>query len=239
MLSIIIPTLNEERYLPRLLKSIKKQDFKDYEIIVADAGSTDKTLKIARSQGCITTGGGLPARGKNAGAEIARGELLLFLDADVILPKNFLKKSLEEFKRKDLKIASFCLLPINKNKSHHLVFNIFYNFPTILLEKFLPHAASGILIEKELFKKISGFDETIKLAEDHNLARQAKKMAKYGIVRSTKIYISARRFKKDGWLKTALKYLFCEMHMIFKGPLRSNIIKYEYNHYSKSKEDEV
>ena len=52
MISIIIPTLNEEKYLPLLLASIKEQSFdaaqdKDYEIIIADAGSKDKTLKIA------------------------------------------------------------------------------------------------------------------------------------------------------------------------------------------------
>ncbi len=51
-LSIIIPTYNEEEYLPKLLYSIKEQNFKDYEIIVADAGSIDKTKEIAESYGC-------------------------------------------------------------------------------------------------------------------------------------------------------------------------------------------
>jgi glycosyltransferase involved in cell wall biosynthesis len=239
MLSIIIPTLNEENYLPLLLESIKKQNFNDYEIIVADAGSTDKTLEIAKRYGCITTAGGLPAKGKNKGAGIARGNLLFFLDADVILPEIFFEKSLNEFKKRNLKIASFCLLPLKKSKSHRLVFNLFYNFPIVLLEKFLPHAATGILIEKEIFKKISGFDEEITLAEDHNLAREAKKLGDYGILKSSKIFISERRFEKDGWLKTALRYLFCELHMIFIGPLKSDIIKYEYDHYSKNKKDKV
>jgi len=48
MLSIIIPALNEENYLPRLLDCFKKQNFKDYEIIVADADSKDKTREVAR-----------------------------------------------------------------------------------------------------------------------------------------------------------------------------------------------
>ena len=55
ILSIIIPTYNEEEYLPLLLKSIKQQDFRDYEIIVADANSKDNTVKIAEEYGCIVT----------------------------------------------------------------------------------------------------------------------------------------------------------------------------------------
>ena len=52
MISIIIPTLNEEKYLPLLLSSIKKQNFNDYEIIIADAGSDDKTLEIVKNYNC-------------------------------------------------------------------------------------------------------------------------------------------------------------------------------------------
>ena len=82
MLSIIIPALNEENYLPLLLESIKKQDFKDYEIIVADAGPKDKTVQIAKNYGCKIAPGGLPAKGRNQGAKIAQGDLLLFITAD-------------------------------------------------------------------------------------------------------------------------------------------------------------
>ena len=91
MLSIIIPTLNEEHYLPLLLESIKRQDFDShgYEIIIADADSRDKTLKIAQNYNCKVIDGGLPAKGKNKGAKVARGDLLLFLDADTVLPENF------------------------------------------------------------------------------------------------------------------------------------------------------
>lgn len=71
MLSIIVPALNEEKYLPILLSQIKKQNFNsDSEIIVADAGSKDKTVEIARNYGCKIIPGGLPARGRNEGAKI-------------------------------------------------------------------------------------------------------------------------------------------------------------------------
>ena len=85
MLSIIIPTHNEENYLPKLLKCIKKQDYKDYEIIIGDSFSTDKTIEIARNYGCRiikdTVPNGGPAMGRNNAAKKARGEMLLFLDA--------------------------------------------------------------------------------------------------------------------------------------------------------------
>ncbi len=231
-ISVIMPALNEEKYLFLLLESIKKQNFSDYEIIVADGGSQDKTTNIAKKYNCKIMKGGLPAKGRNEGAKIAKGDLLLFLDADVFLPPKFLERVLKEFHQKKLEIAAFCLSPC-KNRFFQLLFNIFYNFPIIFLEKILPHAAMGILINKGIFRKLNGFDEDIKIAEDHDLARRAKKIGKYGILKSEKIYISLRRFKKDGWFKTALKYLFFELYMIFKGPVKSEIFKYKFNHYKE------
>jgi len=226
-LSIIIPTFNEEKYLPLLLESIKRQKFSDYEIIVADAGSKDKTKEIAREYNCKIISGGLPAKGRNNGARASQGNLLLFLDADVILPQSFFEKSLNEFKKRKLKIASFFLMPQEKSKLARFFFKLFYNLPILVMEKILAHAAMGILIDKGVFEKIQGFDESIKLAEDHDLARRAKKIGKYGILRSSKIFVSIRRFKKEGWLKTYLKFFLCEIHMIFIGPVRSDIFKYK------------
>jgi glycosyltransferase involved in cell wall biosynthesis len=126
MLSIIIPALNEEKRLPLLLESIKNQNFFDYEIILADAGSTDKTLEIAKKYGCKVIPGGLPAKGRNEGAKVAKSDLLFFCDADTILPNNFLKESLTEFEKRKLDIASFCLVPLPKNWWTSFLLNIFY-----------------------------------------------------------------------------------------------------------------
>lgn len=233
MLSIIIPTLNEEKYLLLSLESIKKQSFRDYEIIVADAGSKDRTIEIAKKYNCRIVPGGRPAKGRNEGAKAAKGDLLLFLDADLFLPEKFLERALNEFKKRNLDIASFRLLPAEKNKIATFCFFFFYNLPVILLEKILPHAAMGILIKKELFDKINGFDEDIALAEDHYLSRKAKKIGKFGIIRDAKIFVSIRRFEKDGWFKTYLKYFLCELHMLFLGPVKSDIFKYKFGHYNK------
>ncbi len=190
MLSIIIPTLNEEKYLPLLLESIKKQDFKDYEIIVADAGSRDNTVKIAREYGCRIVPGGLPAKGRNNGAKIASGDILFFLDADTILPNdNFLTDSLQEFDLRKLGIGSFCIEPYPPNKMAKFLLDVFYNRLIISLEKILPHSATGILAKKDIFDKINGYDESIKLSEDHDLARRAAKITKFGLLRSGKILV--------------------------------------------------
>lgn len=238
MLSIIIPALNEENYLPLLLKSIKKQDFKDYEIIVADAGSKDKTTDIAKEYSCKVVSGGLPAKGRNNGANAAEGSLLFFCDADVILPDNFFEKSLREFKLRQLDLASFCLVPIPENRISSFFVNIFYNQPIVLLENALPHSATGIFVKKDVFEKLGGFDEDVKLAEDHYLSRQAKRLTnvKLGIIKSTKIFVSDRRFKKEGWAKIGVKYLLCELHLIFLGPVKSDIFNYKFDHYNNDNE---
>ena len=108
ILSIVIPTKNEEKYLPELLQSIRRQNFpaSEYEIIVADNKSKDRTKEIAKQYNCRITKGGLPGPGRNFGAREAKGEILLFLDSDTrLLTKNFLKKSIAEFKKKGIDIG--------------------------------------------------------------------------------------------------------------------------------------
>lgn len=233
MISIIIPTLNEEDYLPRLLESIKKQAFGDYEVIVSDAGSTDATLEIARKYHCVITKGGLPARGRNNGAKAAKGNTLFFLDADTILPDHFLHQSLQEFYERKLDMASFCITPHPVQKVSSFLVDVFYNKMIVALEKLLPHSAVGILIKKELFEKLGGYNESVILSEDHDLGRRAAKVAKFGVIRSARITVSDRRFRKDGWLNVGIKYLLCELHMVFIGPVKSDIFKYRFNHYKE------
>jgi glycosyltransferase involved in cell wall biosynthesis len=232
MISIIIPTLNEEDYLPLLLESIKNQDFDgEYEIIVADAGSVDKTREIAKSFGCRVVKGGLPAKGRNEGAKIAKDDILLFIDADVILPKNFLQKTIEEVSRRNLDVAGFLISPQNpKQHIYKFAYNL-YNFWGRNLEKFSPQATMIILAKKDLHQRIKGFDEDIKIGEDHWYVRQASKYGKFGIIKSTKVFASMRRFEKDGLIKTCLKYIFTGIYMFLFGPIKREIFKYEFNHY--------
>jgi len=239
MLSIIIPTLNEEKYLPALLESIKEQDFgrEGREVIVADAGSKDKTREIAGSFGCRIIRGGLPAKGRNEGTKVAKGDLLLFLDADLKLPTDFLKKSLEEFKKRKLDVASYRLEPETQKRIIKTGFNLFYNRPITFSEKLLAYGAMGILVKKRVFEKVGGFDEKVKFAEDHYFVRQASKIGKFGIIRSAKIYITLRRFEADGYLKTLFKYLLCNLYMFSGKAVRSDIFKYRFDHYPSTKKE--
>jgi len=233
MLSIIVPALNEEKYLPLLLESIKRQAFGEYEIILADAGSTDRTLEIAKEYNCKVIPGGLPARGRNEGSKVSKGELLFFCDADVVLPDDFFEKAFNEFDERKLDMASFCIIPLPRSRFSTFVLNFFYNQPIVLLESALPHAATGIFMNKKLFDESGGFDEDVKLAEDHYLVRRVIKLfkAKFGIIKSTKIFVSDRRFKTDGWISIGIRYLLCELHLIFIGPVKSDIFKYKFGHY--------
>lgn len=233
MLSIIIPTLNEEKYLPLLLKEIKRQSFNGkYEIIIADAGSFDKTVEIAKKEGCQIVKGGLPAKGRNEGAKVAKGDIFLFMDADnCYLPENFLKDLLEEFEKRKLDVASFPIYP-KGNRFDYFAYGI-YNFWTKLTQKFLPHATNSILVRKEIFQKINGFDEEIKIAEDHDFVRRAAKVGRFGFIETKPVLTSPRRFEKDGRFKTYLKYLLAGIYMLFFGPIKKDIFKYRFDNQNK------
>lgn len=235
MLSIIILALNEEKYLPILLESIRAQKIKDYEIIVADAGSKDKTVEIARQSGCVVIKGGLPAKGRNEGVKVAKGDLLLFLDADIFLPEGFLEKVLNDVREKNISIANFPILFYPTGVLDRLI-SKFYNIVTNLTKSFSAHAAGGVLLAtKEIHEKISGFDESIVLAEDYDYARRAQKFVKFEFLKTPPVLYSNRRFKTEGYIKTCIKYVLIELHLIFLGPIRTDIFKYRFAHYDKKK----
>lgn len=236
MLSIIVPVLNEGKRLLLLLESIKKQNYDDdLEVIVADGGSKDETIEVAQSFGCKVVSGDLPARGRNEGAKIARGDLFLFVDGDSVLPVDFLQENVKEFKERGLDVAGFRLYPYGRGTNFNLIYDLFYNWPALALEKYLAHATNTVLVKKTLHQEIEGFDEGIRIAEDHDYARKGAKIAAFGIVRASPLLAATRRFDCDGWAKTYLKYILCELHMIYLGPVKSDIFKYRLGHYEEKK----
>lgn len=98
-ISIVVPARNEEEHIERLLNSVQKSEYEDYEVVIVDGGSTDNTKKVAESYGARVIDG--PQKGtavaRNVGWQNARGEAIYFLDADWFLGEGTLKAVAEAF----------------------------------------------------------------------------------------------------------------------------------------------
>ncbi|MCK4819706.1 glycosyltransferase family 2 protein, partial [bacterium] len=112
-ISIVIPALNEEAYISHCLKSISQLDTTNLvtEVIVVDNGSIDNTIQICESYGAriLTKREGTISSLRNYGAKASRGDILAFLDADCIVPNDWLLKSLCYFQREDQIVLGFRL----------------------------------------------------------------------------------------------------------------------------------
>lgn len=234
-LSVIIPTLNEAEYLPSLLKSLSEQTITPYEIIVADADSNDSTREFAKKYNARIVGGGMPGAGRNAGANIAQGDIFLFLDADVLPPPNFIEYALDEFQRNNFAVATCPVEAI----SDDIKDNILMDATNLYMQLIIPVSprAPGfcIFIRRDVHFAINGFDETLKMSEDHDYVRRASKHGKFGLLKNIKIPVSMRRLRKEGVVSLALKYLWCEMYALAGKPIRSMPFEYEFGAFQSVK----
>ena len=199
-LSIIIPTLNEEKYLPRLLDSIKGQDFSDYEIIVSDGGSTDKTGIIAVKYGAFFISDKEhhhPSWQRNNGAAIANGEVLLFLDADAELMSGSLRLAVDEFKERNLTAAGFYIEFSPNRRSYSLYSSVFNCF--CRLRQYLAPAAvgSGIMSKRLAHETVKGFDTEIYVAEDFDYCYRLSRTGIFRMINSVRLKHSSRRLEKE------------------------------------------
>lgn len=227
MLSIIIPALNEESCLPKLLECIRDQTYKDYEVIVADAGSNDRTRQIAKKFGCKIVKGGMPSVGRNNGAKAAKGDILFFIDADAGFGRNFLKDCIDEFNSRKLDVAGLYIYPKENNFIDRIFLSLF-NFWTFSTQLFYPNASgSGIMCRKWLHEKVNGFDDAIKLSEDMDYAKRCGRIGKFRLIRNAKSYVAMRRFEKDGRLKVGLKLFLSVLYRLFFGEIKSDVFKYD------------
>ncbi|MCA9388284.1 glycosyltransferase [Candidatus Berkelbacteria bacterium] len=232
-ISVIIPTYNEEEYLPHLLQSLAKQSLEPLEVIVADANSQDSTREIALKADCMVVDGGLPAVGRNRGAQVAQGDYLLFLDADVIVPSDFIEKALKEFEDRYLEIAPIKFKPISSLKLDKLMFRI-NELAQQGLQEFYPISpGAALIVTKRLHRRIGGFDEESEI-EDNDYGDRARAIAKFGVITTTYVNLSVRRFDKEGRFKLLNKY----MKRGFFRRLRSLGVdydfKYQFGDYSEA-----
>ncbi|MCZ8238866.1 MAG: glycosyltransferase [Leptospiraceae bacterium] len=237
-ISVIIPTLNEEELLPTLLECLKQQTFRDFEIIVADAGSKDQTRKIAKKYGALVVDGGMPGVGRNKGAEVAKGEFLFFFDADVLLPNDFLAKAYGEIEDKFVDLATCEFKPQSDLRLDKVLFQLSNLFVKIN-QKLNPRAAGFcIFISSRLFRRIKGFDESVKLAEDHDLVERASKYRSLHFINSTHLMVSIRRLEKEGRFSLIEKYMQVELHLLTKGSIRrEDFVNYEFANFNPKKDN--
>ena len=117
-LTIILPTYNNEKTLIACLESIRMQNFKDYELLLIDGGSDDRTLEIAKEFKCkiIDNPDRIEERARIIGIKKARGEIIVFIDADnVLVGKDFFNRMLEPFKDKEIAFADTLFYAYRKN----------------------------------------------------------------------------------------------------------------------------
>lgn len=206
-LSIIIPTLNEADYIGHLLYSLSRQTFKKFEVILSDGHSNDDTIKVAKSFSkhlprftIVTSVRKCPSVQRNNGVKKAQYKRILFLDADTILPPDFLEKSLNEIEKRQLDCAHPTTFPLTKRLYDQYLYML-TNWGVTLTQKFFPLAGGwAIFSTQTLHKKIKGFDEGLtKIYDDVDyVARIVKASGKFGIITESSPYISVRRLDKEG-----------------------------------------
>ena len=223
-ISIIIPAYNEELHIEKLLKSIKSQDFNNYEIIVVDNNSSDNTSKIAEKYAKVvkeTTKGVSIAR--NTGAKSAKGDILLFLDADGELCEGVLNRVNNAFLNREVVAATGKIIPLEKTG---MLIKMFYKFNYVYLVKFSmlikkpSFIGVNIAIRSDIFRKIGGFNEQFKNYDDCDLTIRASRFGKEVFDKKWVVKASARRITSMGFGKY-LKFT------------TSNLISYYFLHKPK------
>lgn len=206
--SICIPTLNEEKYIGGILGCLTKQTHKDFEVIIADAKSKDKTKKeVLKFKDKLDIKFLLaPKRGvscqRNYAAKHANYDHIIFFDADVMIDPNFLEKISNYLGKHNVDILTSWNKPLTKRLDDELMYLFVNIFQLELIKKINPGAVGVfIYVEKKAFEKIGGFKENIHFCEDYDLAQRFFKNGfKYELLKNPKIQVSMRRFDKEGRL---------------------------------------
>lgn len=219
MLSIIIPTLNEEKLLPGILNQLCSLDLQQkfrYEIIISDGGSTDSTIKIAESYKVriVHEPKSLTkniASGRNFGAKHANGDILMFINADILIdkPEIFLTYVIKDFgSSKNVALTCFVEIFPGENTFGDWVFHSFYNNYFFLINKFGLGMGRGEcqVIRKHVFEQLCGYKEYLAAGEDFDLFKRAAKNGKILFLRKFKVFESPRRYRKYGYFKVAYSW---------------------------------
>lgn len=184
-ISVVVPTLNEEKYLSKTLESLNNQTFKDFEIIISDGKSTDKTIEIAKKYHAkiIIISDSNICLARNAGLRKAKGEIIVGADADTIYPPTHLQTIYEEF-QKDKKAVAVTgkAKMINGPIWGVYMWEIFFFIIKLVyhLTGFLLYApAYNLSYKKEAFQKLGGYNTNLEWGGDElDVLRRLKRVGK-------------------------------------------------------------
>jgi glycosyltransferase involved in cell wall biosynthesis len=213
MISVIVPAHNEEAYLGKTLDALQTQTYPRYEILVIANACSDNTATVVRNR-CdrllVISQKGI-SHARNVGARVARGDILMFLDADTLLEPNALDVVAEEFTRE------FSAGTIKgKPDSPRLIFRLLYGLKNLMHACWLHKGSIGVILcWKDFFESAGGFDEHLHVMENSEFIYKLEGQGKYRCIWSTEATTSMRRYEKTGfWNTTALWFkLWVQSHL--------------------------
>lgn len=208
--SVVIPAYNEEKYIHRTLRALKKQTFKDFEVIVKDGNSRDQTARIAKelADKVVSAPDQSAADARNQGADFAKGSILAFMDADTLLPFDAFERFHTLMSREHVVGLSCRKVPQNQGILDHVMYE-FVNFSTYASCKMKLGGAHGncMLIRRSVFERIGGFNPNIIIAEEQDLVRRASRFGRYLFLLNFYVVENPRRLQKWGRVRLYVAWL--------------------------------
>lgn len=212
--SIIIPALNEAGTIDRLLNDLLEEADDNVEIIVCDSQSDDDTALIVtrytQRHANIVKLVQAPQRGvslaRNLGAQKAKGEYLVFLDADARITLASLLDGIKEMQERDLVSAALKFRSASDYLPDHLLI-LLSNLSIQFMQYFKPTApgAAGYIIKHEAHNTYGGFNQAMHFGEDVEYLRRVSQGGKFRILKQGRIQWDMRRFQQEGRLNVLWK----------------------------------
>lgn len=212
--SVIIPALNEEKYLPLLIDDLAQQTVSDFEVIVIDGKSEDKTVPAVNKYQdkinltILTSDIRNPGYQRNLGAKKASGKYLVFMDADNRIPDYYLEGLRYRVRRRQPQLfTTWCTADSSQSsdKAIATLFNVGIETAKLADNPYSQGALIGC--EKNVFIDTGGFDASIRFAEDAEFINRAYKLGySFIIFRDPRYILSLRRFRQNGKIKTLQQY---------------------------------
>lgn len=230
-ITVVIPTLHEEKYIGLLLRDLEKQTLRADEVIVVDARSKDQTQKVVKkfkNVQLLTTRAGVGHQ-RTLGGKKATGALLYFLDADVRLSPNFIEKTSQLITAQKLECACPRYQPLTTSIFVELIFR-FFNFLFWFGQKHFPSGAGPcIIVKKKVFTALGGFTAGL-LVDDLDFFYRAGTQYKFAQL-PYPVFVSDRRFRKYGVFHTLKQYLQISWLFVSKQLPQTNKLKYIFGKF--------